>query len=423
MSMSYNAILEAIEKTGDTSILSLFNSIICSDKDSISEFRQDQFYNTGDKVYIYRDEYPYHFFYECKRDRVYGEFNPKYWVNLSVDPRISNKDSRCIGDIHLIKRVPDGSKRYVLDELDPSIEREFMIFSGSDLVDSETYLISNNNTITFLGQISQYAKLTFLAFDVRGIEKYNYHKEYAAQMTAISGRYVAINDKILPDDRFIVMTKNGVLDESYYKVYREEGQIAINSLGINSTITVHHFSYRDYESMATTHNVIHDRISIDSTTNSFSIGVNNWDLTNDSILIFSKNLGPIPVRDVMYNNKVITLKDQTLIGGDIIEVFAFLKDRRKEKSKVSMSDLSESVVKSIDKLTTADFIFAQGDEEREISLSDLNLKGEFSITPTILSSSGGDVSFSFLNINTDSVTVKYTGLADSVKVVFEIKTR
>ena len=125
----------------------------------------------------------------------------------------------------------------------------------------------------------------------------------------------------------------------------------------------------------------------------------------------------------MYNNKVITLKDQTLIGGDIIEVFAFLKDRRKEKSKVSMSDLSESVVKSIDKLTTADFIFEQGDEEREISLADLNLKGEFSITPTILSSSGGDVSFSFLNISTDSVTVKYTGLADSVKVVFEIKTR
>ena len=66
MSISFNHIKENILRTGDNSISSVFSSLLFKNIDDISDYNPKSTYNKGDIVYINKDIYPYHFFYECK---------------------------------------------------------------------------------------------------------------------------------------------------------------------------------------------------------------------------------------------------------------------------------------------------------------------------------------------------------------------
>lgn len=433
MAFSSKSILESINKSGNMSLSSIFNAKLLSNIENIKDYNEKMVYNKGDIIYVNKDVYPYHFFYEAKENKITGAFNPEKWTDASLDNTETNRDNKCIGDIHVIELTEENITQHIfLNSLgiENVNEKELLVFADGVLVEYNTYIIKNNNEIIFMNSVLGIKSLKLIVFNTTGSERYNYHKEYSLELFTNDGGYVSIPQGIYNTDTILVFSnKIGLCKEEIdYTINRNTGIVNIKAINSEDLFVIHHFSNREYGKI---NNMLITQNIIDTTIGYFVLDVNTWDYVTDDIIVFSDKRGLLPINTLMFDGKKIMMRHDLFSPGEIITCVLMSRYRQMEKNKISVKDLDTSLMTQNVKNTTNTYQFnILYEDVKTIDISYLNILRDpvnnifkYNVSWEILDNpSGGDVNFHIFNKKYDRFDVEYKGLADDVTVQFIIET-
>lgn len=426
MSISFNHIKENISRTGDNSISSVFSSLLFKNIDDISDYNPKSTYNKGDIVYINKDIYPYHFFYECKMDRVTGIFDETKWSLMSLDKNETNMSSRCIGDIKVIykaDRIPQNFDMSVYG-VDSINDQEVMVFLGDELVDPSKYICTSEASILFMEAIDPEKSLKILSIDSYGEEKYNSHKSFTLHLIKGMSGYIELLEDVTKDDKVVVFTDKGLGIEGVdYELNLDEDWINVTYTEKECDITVHVFSHKEDGEL---HNVMTDRLTVNTETSKINLNIVNFNPRKDGIIIYSSLKGAIPASKIFFKNgrQMILKGEDKFYPGEVVQVMTFMKDTRREKYRVSISNFDVITVTSLKKMETniMDFDITK-DEYYTIDISSLgSTNNEYTITWEVIDARGF-VDFIIENKENDRFDVRYTGMSRTARVIFKIDIR
>ena len=156
-----------------------------------------------------------------------------------------------------------------------------------------------------------------------------------------------------------------------------------------------------------------------------SLNLSNWNQNTDDIILISSIKGVIPREELIMTNNTIEY-EEGFQSGEVLCYIVLMNDIRIEKNKISCNDLSSDVINNFlapnSTVTTDEFTLNLNDTETEVDVSSFGLSDDkYSIDFDVLSNNRGDVSFTFFSKSRTSFTARYSGLATSVTVRFNIK--
>ena len=421
--MTFKNIKENIKKSGDNSMISLFNALLLSDMEDIMDYEEDKVYHIGDIVYIYDgEEFPYHFFYEACVDNITGYFDSNKWRRKNIGFGESNISAKCIGGIYPIRKIINSSTRFI-NLTDYGVSKDAdkicIVFKNGNLLSSNEYYIDNLNNIYFNNGIYSGDIVTACVIESSGVAKYHSHNEIYSYIGAGYDSSISLSTTENLNNKFVLIIGDyGVFEEG--TDYEIDGNV-INFLTTKTQkITIHIFGTDgDLKSCAC------DMIKCSSDSAFISMNISNWNHNRDDIIFVSSVKGVIPREAlIMYNNTIE--HTDGFVAGEVICYIVLMNDIKIEKNKISCNDLSSDVISNFlspnSTITTDEFTFNFNDTETKVDISSFGITDDkYSIDFDILSNNRGDVSFTFFSKSRTSFTARYSGLAPSVTVRFNIK--
>ena len=421
--MTFKNIKENIKKSGDNSLISLFNALLLYDMEDIMDYEEDKVYNMGDIVYVYvSDEFPYHFFYEACVDNITGYFDSNKWRRKNIGFGESNISAKCIGAIYPIRKIIESSTRFInLTDYGVSKDAEkiCIVFKNEKLLSSNEYYIDNLNNIYFINGVYSGDIITACVIENSGVAKYRSHNEISSYIGPDRESYISLSTTENLVNKFVLIIGDyGVFEEG--TDYEIDGNI-INFINSKSQkINIHIFGTEGDLNSCTC-----DMIKCTSDSSFISLNVSNWNHNTDDIILISSIKGVIPREELIMTNNTIEYEDG-FQSGEVLCYIVLMNDIKIEKNKISCSELSSDIISNFlspnSTITTDEFTFNFNDTETKVDISSFGITDDkYSIDFEVLSNNRGDVSFTFFSKSRTSFTARYSGLAPSVTVRFNIK--